>query len=106
MIVKGKINRIKFENSLEEYKPNEWTKLDRIVRATIWIHLSESVYFTVQSCSIALHLWKTLSGTYEKKVTTTNIYLIWSLYNLRMKESDLVHAHINEYENLSSQLSA
>ena len=36
----------------------------------------------------------------------TKIYLILCLYNLRMKESDLVQAHINDYESLNSQISA
>ena len=80
--------------------------LDRIVRATIQMHLSESVYFTVQSCSTAFELWKTLSETYEKKVASTKMYLIRRLYNLRMKESDSVQAHLNEYESLSSQISS
>jgi hypothetical protein len=62
------------------------------------MHLSESVYYTVQSCTTAKELWKTLSDTYEKKVATTKIYLIWRLYNLRMKESDSITAHLNEYE--------
>ena len=70
------------------------------------MHLSESVYFIVQSCSKTFELWKTLSDTYEKKVATTKIYLIRCLYNLRMKESDLVQTHLNEYESLSSQISA
>ena len=70
------------------------------------MHLSESVYFTVQSCSTAFELWKTLSDTYEKKVATTKIYLFRRLYNLRMKESDSVQTHLNEYESLSSQISA
>ena len=34
------------------------------------------------------------------------IYLIQRLYNLRMKESDLVQAHLNKYESLSSQIAA
>ena len=34
------------------------------------------------------------------------IYLIRRLYNLRMKESDSVQAHLNEYESLSSQISS
>ena len=34
------------------------------------------------------------------------IYLIQRLYNLRMKESDLVQAHLNKYESLSSQIVA
>ena len=70
------------------------------------MHLSESVYFTVQSCSISFELWKRLSDTYEKKVAATKIYLIRRLYNLRMKESDLVQTHLNEYRSLSSQISA
>ena len=65
LIVKGQIDPIETENALEEFKPNEWMKLDRIVRTTIWMHLSESVYFTVQSCSTTFELWKTLSETYE-----------------------------------------
>ena len=53
LIVKGQIDSIENENAPEAYKENEWLKLDRIVRATIWMHLLESVYFTVQSCSTA-----------------------------------------------------
>ena len=67
LIVKGQIDPIENENPPEAYKANVWLKLDRIIRATIWMHLSELVYFTVQSCSIAFELWKTLSNTYEKK---------------------------------------
>ena len=70
------------------------------------MHLSELVYFIVQSRSIAFELWKTLSDTYEKKVVAIKIYLIQRLYNLWMKESDSVQTHLNEYEILSSQMSA
>ena len=106
LIVKGQIDPIENEVAPKIYKANEWQKLDRIVRATIQMHLSESVYFTVQSWSTAFELWKTLSNTYEKKVPATKIYLIWRLYNLRMKDSDSVQAYLNEYESLSSQISS
>ena len=106
LIVKGQIDPIETENPPEAYKPNEWQKLDRIVRATIQMHLSESVYFIVQLGSTTFELWKTLSDTYEKKVAATYIYLTRGLYNLRMKESDSVQTHLNEYESLSSQISA
>ena len=49
LIVKGHINPIKTKNAPKIYKLNEWTKLDRIVRATIRMHLSQSMYYTVQS---------------------------------------------------------
>jgi hypothetical protein len=70
------------------------------------MHLSESLYYTVQACTAANELWKMLSDTYEKKVAATKIYLIWCLYNLRMKESDSITAHLNDYEVIISQLSA
>ena len=106
LIVKGQIDPIENENALEAYKANEWLKLDRIVHATIWMHLSESMYFIVQSCETAFEHWKKLSESYEKKVASTKMYLIRRLYNLRMKDSDSVQAHLNEYESLSSQISS
>jgi hypothetical protein len=89
-----------------KHKTEVWAKLDHVARATIRMHLSESVYFTVQVCTTASELWKTLSDTYEKKVTATKIYLIRRLYNLQMKESKSIMAHLNEYEGIISQLSA
>ena len=35
LVVKGKIYPFETEKTPEGYKPNEWQKLDRIVRATI-----------------------------------------------------------------------
>ena len=106
LIVKGQIDPIKNKSAPEIYKAIEWQKLEKIVRATIRMHLSESMYFTVQSCTTTYELSKKLSETYEKKVTSTKMYLIRRLYNLRIKESDFVQAHLNEYESLSSQISS
>jgi hypothetical protein len=106
LIVRGYIDPIEHDTAPATYKPEVWTKLDRVARATIRMHLSESVYYTVQSCTTANELWKTLSDIYEKKVATTKIYLIRRLYDLRMKESDSITAHVNEYEGIISQLSA
>ena len=43
LIVKGQIDPIENEVAPEIYKTNEWQKLDRIVCATIRMHLSELV---------------------------------------------------------------
>ena len=106
LIVKGEIDPIETENPPEASEPNEWQKLDRIVRATIRMQLSELVYFTLQSCSTTFQLWKTMSDTYEKKFTVTKINLTRRLYNLRMKESDSIKTHLNDYGSLSSQILA
>ena len=73
LIIKGQIDPIENENATEAYKANEWLKLDRIVSGTIRMHFSESLYFTVQTCSKTFELWKTLLKTYEKKVASTKI---------------------------------
>ena len=57
----------------------------------------------MQWYTTTFELWKTLLETSETKVDATKIYLIPCLYNLPMKESDLVEAHINGYKSLSSQ---
>ena len=64
------------------------------------MHLSESVYYTVQSCATTHALWQKLLSTYEKKTAATKIYLLRHLYNLRMKESDSVTAHLCAYETI------
>jgi hypothetical protein len=102
LIVRGYIDPIEHDTAQASYKPDVWTKMDRVARATIRMHLSESVYFTVQTCTTTKELWKTLSDTYEKKAAATKIYLIRRLYNLRMKESDSITAHLNDYEGIIS----
>ena len=106
LIVKGQIDLIETENPPKGYKPNEWQKLNKIVHTTIRMHLSESVYFTMQSCSTTFELWKTLSETDEKKIAATEIYLIRRVQNLQMKEFDSVQTYLNEYKSLSSHISA
>jgi hypothetical protein len=105
-MVRGYIDPIERDTAPATYKPEVLAKLDRIARATIRMHLSESVYFTVHACTTASKLWKMLSDTYGKKVTATKIYLIRRLYSLWMKESDSIMAHLNDYEGIISQLSA
>jgi hypothetical protein len=106
LIVCAQIDPLEHDLAPTTYKPEVWTKMDSVLRATIRMHLSESVYYTVQACTTAKELWKTLSDTYEKKVAATKIYLIRRLYNLWIKESDSITGHLNDYEGIISQLSA
>jgi hypothetical protein len=83
LIVSGYIDPIEHDTAPTIYKPEVWTKLDRVSRETIRMHLSESVYYMVQACMTTKELWKTLLDTYEKKVAATKIYLIRRLYTLQ-----------------------
>ena len=46
LIVKGQIDLIEHATTPTGTKPEEWNWLDRVGRATIRMHLSESVYDT------------------------------------------------------------
>jgi hypothetical protein len=56
LIVGGQIDPIKHDTAPATYKPEVWTKMDRVVRASIWMHLSKSMYYTVQACMTAKEL--------------------------------------------------
>jgi hypothetical protein len=47
LIARGYIDPIEHDMAPATYKPEVWVKLDRVARAMIRMHLSESVYFTV-----------------------------------------------------------
>ena len=87
-------------------KASKWSKLDRLMRATIQMHLSKSVYFTIYSCMTTHKLCQMMSDTQEKKVISTKIYLIQQLCDLWMKEFDSKPAHLNAYKDIVSQLLA
>jgi hypothetical protein len=47
LTVHGYIDPIEHDTAPASYKLDVWTKIDRVARATIRMHLSESVYYTV-----------------------------------------------------------
>jgi hypothetical protein len=67
LIVRGYIDPIEHDTVPATYKLDVWTKLDWVARTTIRMHRLESVYYTVQLCTTAKELWKTLSDTYENR---------------------------------------
>ena len=100
LIIKGQIDLIKNATTPIGTKPEEWKRQDRIARAIIQMHLSESVNYMAQSCTTIHALWKMLLGTYEKKAMSFR-----HLYNLRVKESSSITAHLSAYGSLIMQLS-
>ena len=78
----------------------EWEELDALARSTIRLDLVESVYFTVLECATAYVTRHKLINTYEKDTASNKVFLMRKLYNLRMKESSSVAAHINKFDSL------
>ena len=95
LIVKGQIDLIEQVTAPTGSKLEKWNRLDRIARATIRMHLSKSVYYTIQSCATANQLWHTFFGHirekgdwYEDKFDPT-LYILW------MKEFNSVTTYLN-----------
>ena len=100
LIIKGQIDLIENAIAPTKTKPKEWNQQDQIAHAIIQMHLSESVNYMAQSCTTIHALWKMLLGTYEKKAMSFR-----HLYNLRVKESSSITAHLSAYGSLIMQLS-
>ena len=60
LIVKGQVDPIENDTMPANYQADNLKKLDRVSPATIWMHLSDLVYYTVQ---ILLHDVQSLVST-------------------------------------------
>ena len=57
-------------------------------------------------CVIAYVTWHKLINTYEKNNASNKVFLMRKLYNVCMKESSSVAAHINKFDSLFAQIRA
>jgi len=82
----------------------EWKKLDRKVKSTIRLCVSDSVLLNVLEEATAKDLWDKLGTLYKSKSLVNKLSLQKKLYNLRMKDGDLVKEHMNTFNTVVSQL--
>ena len=82
----------------------EWRSMDKIARSTTQMHLAENDYFSMAK-EITLSLWEKLQAVYEKK-SSSKLILIRHLFNMKMREKDLVTSHINTFSRVFSELSS
>jgi hypothetical protein len=73
---------------------DDWKKLDRKAKSTIRLCLSDSVLLHVSEEATTKDLWDKLGKLYQFK----------KLYNLRMRDGDLVAEHLNASNTVVSQL--
>ena len=80
----------------------DWEKLDRKVRSTIRLCLSNSVLLNVSGEDSTKKLWETLGNLYQSKSLVNNLFLRKKLYHLRMEDGDSVTDHLNVFNTLVS----
>ena len=79
-------------------------RLDALARSTIHLHLANFVYFIVLESKKDFAVWQKLCSTYEKNTTNYKIFLMRSLYNLKMKEYANVASQLNEFDSLFARI--
>ena len=84
----------------------DWKKLDRKAKSTIWLCVSDSVLLNGSGEATAKTLWEKLGTLYQSKSLVNKLFLRKKLYNLRMKDGDSVTEHLNAFNTVVSQLSS
>ena len=83
----------------------DWVKLERKAKSTIWLCILDYVLFNVSREAMAKTLWDKLGNLYQSKSLVNKLFLLKKLYNLRMKDGDSVTEHLNAFNTMLSQLS-
>ncbi|MCO5594106.1 hypothetical protein L7F22_048127 [Adiantum nelumboides] len=86
------------------YNDDHWEELDARARATIWLHLGESIFFTIMDKTTAFELSDSLCSVWDGKSVSNKVFLMKKLMRLSMKEGSSVSSHLNEFNALYSQL--
>ncbi|MCO5601124.1 hypothetical protein L7F22_055243 [Adiantum nelumboides] len=88
------------------YNDDQWEELDARARATIRLHLGESIFFTNMDKTTAFELWDSLCSAWDGKSASNKVFLMIKLMRLSMKDGSSVSSHLNEFNALYSQLTS
>ncbi|MCO5600161.1 hypothetical protein L7F22_054269 [Adiantum nelumboides] len=88
------------------YNDDQWEELDDKAKATICLHLGESIFFTIMDKTTAFELWDSLCSAWDGKSASNKVFLMKKLMRLSMKEGSSVSSHLNEFNALYSQLTS
>ena len=81
----------------------DWNKLYRKAKSTIWLCVSDLVLLNVSGEAMTKNLWEKLGTLYQSKSLVNKLFLRKTLYNLRMKDGDLVTEHMNAFNTVGNQ---
>jgi hypothetical protein len=78
----------------------DWMKLDRKEKSTIWLCLSDSVLLNVSGEATTKELWDKLGTLYQSKSLVNKLFLRKKLYLLRMNDGDSMIEHLNSFNTM------
>ncbi|MCO5570053.1 hypothetical protein L7F22_023767 [Adiantum nelumboides] len=105
LINKGMIAPLR-ERKVDAYIDDQWEDLNERAMATIRLYLGESIYFTIMDKTTAKELWDALCAAWDGKSASNKVFLMKRLIRMNMKEGSSVSSHLNELNNVFSQLTS
>eukprot|EP00253_Pinus_taeda_P022966 PITA_22966 len=82
----------------------EWKKLDRKEKSTIWLCVSDSVLLNVSGEATMKALWDKLGTLYQSMSLVNKLFLWKKLYNLRLKDGDLMTEYLNAFNTVFDEI--
>jgi hypothetical protein len=83
---------------------DDWKNLDRKVKSTIQLCLSNSILLNVSREATTKELWNKLGNLYQSKSLVNKLFPWKKLFNLRMRYGDSVTERLNAFNTVVSQL--
>jgi hypothetical protein len=81
---------------------DDWKKMHRKAKSTIPLCLSDLVLLNVSKEATSKDLWEKLGKLYQSKSLVNKLFPRKKLYNLRMRDGDLVAEHLNAFNTVVS----
>jgi hypothetical protein len=81
---------------------DDWKKLDRKVKSTIRLCLSDLVLLNVSEEATTKYLWDKFGKMYQSKSLVNKLFLRNKVYNLRMRDGDSVEENFNTFNTVVS----
>ena len=66
LIIRRQVKAIQHREKPASMSAKEWRSLDKIACSSIWMHLTENVYFSIAKETTTVTLWEKLQAVYEK----------------------------------------
>ncbi|MCO5592529.1 hypothetical protein L7F22_046532 [Adiantum nelumboides] len=86
------------------YNDDQWEELDARARATLWLYLGESIFFTIMDKTSVFKLWDSLCLAWDGKSASNKVFLMKKVICLSMKEGSSASSHLNELNAFYLQL--
>jgi len=80
----------------------EWDILHRKALGTIRLCLVASIAFNISKETTKKSLMSPLAKLYEKPLASNKVFLMKSLFNMKMSEGGFVTDHLNEFNTVTS----